>query len=115
MWAMHSEYSGSEVPPNSERAPVIVFVHGLNGRAHDWFQNNDMYWSAFNARYRTAFVSMSLDNSRNSASVADNALVLRLALPKIAARYETQELYLVGHSKGGVDIRRQCCTQLSTG
>ena len=94
-----------QVPPNSERAPVIVFVHGLMGTASDWWNQNDMYWSAYNARYRTAFVSMSRDNSQNNATIGDNALVLRDALPIIAEHYATQQLYLVGHSKGGLDIQ----------
>jgi pimeloyl-ACP methyl ester carboxylesterase len=94
-----------EVPPNSERAPVIVFVHGLLGTAHQWWLHSDMYWSAFNARYRTAFVSMSLDNTPNSASIADNAAVLKDALAAIAAHYDASKLYLVGHSKGGLDIQ----------
>jgi pimeloyl-ACP methyl ester carboxylesterase len=94
-----------QVPPSSERAPVIVFVHGLMGTAGDWWNNNDMYWSAYNARYRTAFVSMSRDNSQNNATIGDNALVLRDALPIIAQHYGAQQLYLVGHSKGGLDIQ----------
>ena len=94
-----------QVPPNSGRAPVIVFVHGLMGTASDWWNNNDMYVSAYNARYRTAFVSLNRDNSQNNATIGDNALVLRDALPIIAGHYDAQQLYLVGHSKGGLDIQ----------
>jgi triacylglycerol esterase/lipase EstA (alpha/beta hydrolase family) len=94
-----------QVPPLSERAPVIVFVHGLMGTASDWWNSNDMYWSAYNARYRTAFVSLSRDNSQNNASIGDNALVLKEALPIIAEHYGAQQLYLVGHSKGGLDVQ----------
>lgn len=94
-----------QVPPESNTAPVIVFVHGLKGRAYDWWVQNDMYWAVFNARYRTAFVSLSLDNSPNEASTEDNALVLKDALPIIAGHYGVGKMYLVGHSKGGVDIQ----------
>ena len=94
-----------DVPPNSEQAPVLVFVHGLKGTAFDWWVGNDMYVSAWRARYRTAFVSLSRDNSPNDASVEANGLVLRDALPAIAAHYRTDRLYLVGHSKGGVDAQ----------
>jgi pimeloyl-ACP methyl ester carboxylesterase len=31
------------IAPFSENAPVIVFVHGLKGRALNWWVDNDMY------------------------------------------------------------------------
>jgi pimeloyl-ACP methyl ester carboxylesterase len=101
----HQHIFYGQVPPESGKAPVVVFVHGLKGRAYDWWVQNDMYWAAFNARYRTAFISMNLDNTPNEASTEDNALVLKDALPVIAAHYGVSKMYLVGHSKGGVDIQ----------
>ncbi|HLV01224.1 MAG TPA: hypothetical protein VKZ59_08160, partial [Acidobacteriota bacterium] len=93
-----------EVPPEG-KAPVIVFVHGLRGVASDWFEDNNTYALAYAAGYRTAFVSLSPDNTRNDASVEDNAQVLRSLLPQVASFYGTSDLYIVAHSKGGVDVQ----------
>lgn len=92
-------------PPFGDRGSVLVFVHGLHGTARDWFVRNDMYAVAFRAQYRTAFVSLNADNTPNDEAIDDNAVVLRDLLPKIAARFNTRQLYLIGHSKGGVDVQ----------
>ncbi len=92
-------------PPFGERAPVLVFVPGVHGTAEDWFVQNDMYAVAFRAQYRTAFVSLNADNTPNDAAIHDNSLMLRDLLPKIAARFDTRQLYLIGHSKGAVDVQ----------
>src|SRR5688572_15362499 len=37
-----------ETPPGGSGAPVLVFVHGVNARASDWWlPKNDMYNRAF--------------------------------------------------------------------
>ena len=97
-------------PPGRELAPVLVFLHGLRGTATDWWVDrigtpNDMYEFAYNNGFRTAFLSLSPDNSRNDASIEDNAAVIKDALPKIVARFEVSQVYLVCHSKGGVDAQ----------
>ena len=94
-----------DVPSGGARAPVLIFVHGLHGIAADWFTDNDMYWSAFNARYRTAFVSLNPDNTRNDEGIAHNAAVLEAAIRTIVGHYDAPQVYLIGHSKGGVDIQ----------
>lgn len=93
-------------------APVIVFIHGLRGTASDWWAqgegqaiDNDMFSFAFRARFRTAFVSLSPDNSRNDESIEDNAAVLTTAIPKIADRFGVEQVYAVAHSKGGLDLQ----------
>jgi pimeloyl-ACP methyl ester carboxylesterase len=92
-------------PPFDPQAPVIVFLHGLRGRAADWWENNDMYQFAYRAGYRTAYVSMSRDNTPNDLSIAENANVIEDALPKIAVRYGVNKLFVVAHSKGGLDLQ----------
>src|SRR5262249_15999380 len=59
-----------QVPPGGAEARVLVFGHGLTGIAQDWWGNtdlsgiNDMYLMAYNAGYRTAFVTLQADGLR---------------------------------------------------
>jgi hypothetical protein len=95
-----------EVPPGGSEAPVLVFVHGVNGLASDWWAPpNDMYRLAFRAGYRTAFVSLSPDNTRNNAGILPNAAVFKGALRTILARLGARPVYVIAHSKGGVDVQ----------
>jgi hypothetical protein len=94
-----------EVPAGGEEAPVLVFIHGLRGVAADWWVGNDMYSLAFQAGYRTAFININADLTPNDASIVENAGVLVQLLPRIAARYQTPQFYVIAHSKGGVDAQ----------
>lgn len=94
------------LPPDvGETAPVLVFVHGLGGTAMYWWFGNDMYEIAYWNGYRTAFISLSPDNTPNRESIETNAAVLQVLLPHIADHFNTDKMYLIGHSKGGVDIQ----------
>ena len=62
-----------------------------------------MYQDAYAAGYRTVFVSMSADNSNNTATIDDNAAMLQQLLPQILADENTSSVYLICHSKGGLD------------
>ena len=92
-------------PPYLKQPLVLVFVHGLHGTASDWWVGNDMYETAFRAGYRTAFVSMNEDNSRNDLGFDVNGKVLRALLPKVTAHYLTDKVIIIGHSKGGIDAQ----------
>ena len=94
-----------ETAPGAEDAPVLVFVHGLRGVAADWWVNNDMYALAHGAGYRTAFININQDLTPNDAGVAENAAELKRLLPRIAARFHVPQVYIVAHSKGGVDVQ----------
>ncbi|MGH9162318.1 MAG: esterase/lipase family protein, partial [Vicinamibacteraceae bacterium] len=91
--------------PTATTAPVLVFVHGFGGTAQYWWRQNDMHALAYLAGYRTAFISLSADGTPNNESIAVNAAVLRTRLPRILQHYRAEKLYLIGHSKGGVDIQ----------
>lgn len=95
------------IPPNGPNGPVLVFVHGLGGTAMDWWSvtGNDMYDLAYQAGFRTAFVSMNLDNSPNSADIPTNAAMLQTMFPKILAQFRVSKVYFVCHSKGGLDLQ----------
>jgi hypothetical protein len=94
-----------ETPPGGDAAPAIVFVHGLRGHASDWWIDNPMYELAHGAGYRTAFININADLTRNDAGIAQNAAVLTQLLPRIAQRFLVSQLYIVTHSKGGVDVQ----------
>ena len=95
-----------DLPPDvGESAPVLVFIHGLNGTARYWFDGNDMYETAYRHGYRTAFISLNADNTPNSESILDNGEVLKDLLPRVREHFNANKMYLIGHSKGGVDIQ----------
>ena len=105
-------FYGSVPPalPDAAPAPVIVFVHGLRGTASDWWTDNSMAAYAFQAGYRTAYVSLSADNSRNDAAIEPNAAVLSQLLPHIAEHYGVTKVYAIAHSKGGLDLQAAMMT-----
>jgi pimeloyl-ACP methyl ester carboxylesterase len=98
-------FYGANNPVARPTSSVLVFVHGLGGSATDWWTRSDMYQVAYDAGYRTAYVSLNADNSPNNATIAENSAMLKILLPRIAQRFQTDQLYLIGHSKGGLDIQ----------
>jgi hypothetical protein len=112
------------VPPNGPRGPVVVFVHGIGGTFQDWLEaqncpasmpsctgtSNDMYDLAYQAGLRTAFMSLSADNSPNEAGIQTNAAVLQTVFPKILAAFSVTKVYFVAHSKGGLDLEAAIAT-----
>lgn len=93
-------------PSDAPFTPVLVFVPGLGGRATDWLApNNDMYKAAYVFGYRTAFVTPNNNDEPNNLSIYDAAEILKTLVPVIAAHFNTNEMYMIGHSKGGVDIQ----------
>jgi hypothetical protein len=98
------------VPPGANSKPVLVFVHGMHGKAENWwtdtgyYGHNDMYDYAYTYGYRTAFVDL-LDATGAGASMWANGQLLRGQLDTIATHYGVQSLNVVGHSKGGIDTQ----------
>jgi len=116
--AVHSNLFYGAIPANGANAPVIIFVHGLGGNVQDWIEvsncptsitgckgsNNDMYDFAYQAGYRTVFMSLSADNSNNSLSIQTNAAMLQTLFPEILTHTGASKFYFVAHSKGGLDL-----------
>jgi hypothetical protein len=110
--------------------PVLVFVHGLTGSYADWLESNncppsptvcgpngpgagtgnDMYDYAYEAGFRTAFMSMSANNSNNSATIQTNAAMLETIFPAILAHFGVSKVYFICHSKGGLDLQAALAT-----
>jgi hypothetical protein len=102
----HPNIFYGDVPVGGESAPVLVFVHGMNSNAATWWTPpNDMYARAYAAGYRTAFVSLSEDNSPNNAAIDVNAVVFAKAIPSIVGHYQAPNVYVIAHSKGGIDVQ----------
>ena len=105
-----SIYYGA-VPPENPDGPVLVFVHGYRGTADNWWtitpqdELNDMYIMAYQAGYRTAFVSLGGPDGSQTGSMWANGEVLRWQLGIIALHYGVDSLDVVAHSKGGVDAQ----------
>lgn len=97
------------VPANSSSKPVLVFVHGLHGKAPNWWGatmyhgTNDMYDKAYAAGYRTAFVSIDDEVDGPSSSIWTNGATLNRQLDVILNHYGVSSVNIIAHSKGGVD------------
>jgi hypothetical protein len=93
---------------NSKNAAVIVFVPGLGQTAQGWwtiddyYGKNDMYEQAFNAGFRTAFVSFTA-NGKRAMDMWQNGKILAWQIADICKFYKTKSVIVVAHSKGGVD------------
>jgi len=116
--------------PGAENGPVVVFVHGLAGSYADWLESancppspticgpngpgagtgNDMYDFAYEAGFRTAFLSFNTDNTNNNATIQANAAMLETMLPRILANFGASKVYFVAHSKGGLDLQEALAT-----
>jgi len=109
--------------------PVLVFVHGLSGTYADWLESancppspilcgktagagtgNDMYDYAYENGFRTAFMSLNMDNTGNSASIQTNAAMLETIFPRILATFGVSKVYFICHSKGGLDLQDALAT-----
>ncbi len=97
------------IPPYSSSKPVLVFVHGLHGKAPNWWGattysgTNDMYAKAYASGYRTAFVSLDDEVDGPASSIWANGATLNRQLDVILNYYGVSSVNLIAHSKGGVD------------
>lgn len=82
--------------------PVILFVQGLTANAGTWYKTNDMYQTAYNNGYQTAFVEL-YDSGGPSKNMWDNGKLLADKIAEISKAFPGKKLVIVAHSKGGVD------------
>jgi pimeloyl-ACP methyl ester carboxylesterase len=85
------------VPANA-KPQVLVFIHGYTSSGTTWYENNDMYSKAYNAGYRTAFVTVNPDKNMWA-----NGEMFKNMLNTITAKYGVSKVTVVCHSKGGID------------
>ncbi len=91
-----------ETPTNT----VLVFVHGKHDDETIWFGDvkhyghNKMYEMAYNAGYRTAFVRLGAESS-----MWYNGRILAEQLTSIERYFDTRNIVIIAHSKGGIDAQ----------
>ncbi|WP_279401318.1 hypothetical protein [Piscibacillus salipiscarius] len=51
-------YIGSTPSNLDPSKPILLFVHGLNSTAQIWWEDNDMYQTAYDAGYQTTFLQL---------------------------------------------------------
>ncbi|TQS74918.1 alpha/beta hydrolase [Ornithinibacillus gellani] len=99
------EWYAGDTPPNLlPNAPILLFVPGLNNVAQIWWEENNMYQTAFDAGYQTAFVQLH-DAGGESADMWDNGELLAEKINEIAAHFDHQPITIIAYSKGGVDTQ----------
>ena len=97
------EWYKGETPKNLDvDAPILLFVPGLNNTAQIFWEDNDMYQTAHDAGYQTAFVQL-YDAGGESADMWDNGELLAEKISEISDYFNGKPITLVAYSKGGVD------------
>ncbi|MFD2629874.1 esterase/lipase family protein [Oceanobacillus kapialis] len=97
------EWYAGDTPANlQEDAPVLLFVPGLNNVAQIFWEDNDMYQTALDAGYQTAFVQLH-DAGGASADMWENGQLLAEKIEEISAHFSNKPITVIAYSKGGVD------------
>src|SRR5699024_8851754 len=86
------------------RSPVLLFVPGLNNTAQIFWEDNDMYETALEAGYQTAFIQLN-DAGGESADMWDNGELLAEKIEEISVHFDNQPINISAFSKGGVDTQ----------
>ncbi|MCA1053694.1 hypothetical protein LCM10_01750 [Rossellomorea aquimaris] len=86
----------SNVAP--DKHPVL-FVHGLNSSSNTWWNENNMYDTAYQNGYETAFIDL-----YPTKSMWDNGALLAGKIRDIY-NYFGEKVVIVAHSKGGIDTQ----------
>lgn len=77
----------------------ILFVHGLNSSSNTWWENNNMYDTAYQNGYETAFIDL-----YPTKNMWDNGYLLAQKIKEIS-NYFGEKVVVVAHSKGGIDTQ----------
>lgn len=88
------------IPPNSSNKPIVVFVHGWGDNGYGWFVvKNEWYKKCYAEGFRTAFLFQPV-----AGSYQENGKIIAEMLKKIIKKYNSNNIVIVAHSKGGVDV-----------
>ncbi|WP_246946089.1 esterase/lipase family protein [Bacillus pinisoli] len=77
----------------------ILFVHGLNSSSNTWWNDNNMYDTAYQNGYETAFIDL-----YPTKNMWDNGLLLSEKIRDMY-NYFGEKVVVVAHSKGGIDTQ----------
>ncbi|MYL69355.1 hypothetical protein GLW00_00755 [Halobacillus litoralis] len=92
-------YVGETPSTIAANSHPILFVHGLNSSSDTWYVNNNMYTTAYQSGYETAFIDLNAGKS-----MWDNGALLAEKVKEIY-NYFGEKVVVVAHSKGGVDTQ----------
>ncbi|WLR48605.1 hypothetical protein LC065_05295 [Halobacillus litoralis] len=92
-------YVGETPSTITANSHPILFVHGLNSSSNTWYENNNMYTTAYQNGYETAFIDLNAGKS-----MWDNGALLAEKVKEIY-NYFGEKVVVVAHSKGGVDTQ----------
>ncbi len=96
-------YIGNTPTNPVPNAPVLLFVPGLNNVAQIFWENNDMYQTAVDAGYQTAFIQL-YDAGGASADMWNNGALLADKIQEISNHFN-KPITVIAYSKGGVDTQ----------
>ncbi|CDQ18538.1 triacylglycerol lipase [Halobacillus karajensis] len=94
------EWYVGDIPSNgSSSKHPILFVHGLNSSSETWYENNDMYETAYQNGYETAFIDL-----HPGKDMWENGALLKQKIKEIYQHFG-KKIVVVAHSKGGIDTQ----------
>lgn len=97
-------YAGDAPASPIANSPVLLFVPGLNNVAQIFWEDNDMYQTALDAGYQTAFIQLN-DAGGESANMWDNGELLAEKVKEISEHFDNRKITIIAYSKGGVDTQ----------
>ncbi|KAA0547007.1 hypothetical protein FZW96_13565 [Bacillus sp. BGMRC 2118] len=77
----------------------VLFVHGLNSSSNTWWNENNMYDTAYQNGYETAFIDL-----YPTKNMWDNGYLLSQKIRDMY-NYFGEKVVIVAHSKGGIDTQ----------
>ncbi|RIW35677.1 hypothetical protein D3H55_07285 [Bacillus salacetis] len=80
--------------------PVLVFVHGINSSSKTWWEDNNMYQTAYDNGYETAFIDVHPDKD-----MRENGDIISNRIRDIYNYFGKKKIVIVAHSKGGIDAQ----------
>ncbi|MGM0843867.1 MAG: esterase/lipase family protein [Bacillota bacterium] len=93
-------YAGDAPGYSDPNKPVLVFIHGINSSSKTWWESNNMYQTALNNGYQTAFIDV-----HPNKNMWDNGTIINNRIRDIYNYFGQKKLVIVAHSKGGIDAQ----------
>lgn len=92
-------YLGNTPGSGSDSRRPILFIHGFNRSSDTWYEDNDMYATAYENGYETAFIDVYPDRN-----MWENGALLAQKIKDIYQHFG-EKIVVVAHSKGGLDMQ----------
>ncbi|WP_239672779.1 esterase/lipase family protein [Mangrovibacillus cuniculi] len=92
-------YIGTSPSAEDPAKHPVLFVHGLNSSSNTWWNNNNMYDTAYVNGYETAFIDL-----YPTKNMWDNGALLAQKVRDMYHHFG-EKVVVVAHSKGGIDTQ----------